>query len=268
MLKIVFFLLSLFTVAFYGPAQANILITPTQVVFDDRERFAVVTLANVTNNTVSYELEWKLFKMTEVKGTYEPVEFAPEYDMSKLVFFAPRRVTLSPKGKQKIKLRFSRPSDIPDGDYHVHLKFKSIPVELDENNQPIEKSLVQVGVKVSYTIPVVVRIGEAQVTAQIGQIGLDRDQNTGQLNMRLPVTRGEGATHSILGHLRIYNDTGNGEEVLVGEISNANLFPEVRQRVFSIPLKKEVTGGTLRVELRHFKRDNNFVYAERSFPLQ
>lgn len=246
---------------------ANILITPTQVVFDDRERFADVTLANTSDKSQSYELSWVLFNMTEGKGTYSAVEVKPKFDMSEFIRFTPRRVTLPPSAKQKVRLRFSRPADIPNGDYHVHLKFKAVPSDISPMDQPVEKSLVQVPINISYTIPVVVRIGEAQSQVSLGQIALDRDQNTGQLQMDLPVERGDGV-YSVLGYIRVYHDAGDGNEILVGEISNANLFPEISKRVFSVPLKTEITGGSLRVEVRHSNKENDFVYAEKVYGIQ
>ncbi len=251
---------------FSMPVYADILITPTHVVFSDKQRFAEVTLANTSNKSKAYEITWQLYEMIEEKGTYKPVEVEPEFDMAKLVHFAPRRVTLSPAGTQRVKLRFSRPSDIPPGDYHVHLKFKAAPVEENLSEQVTEKSLVQVAINVSYTIPIIIRIGESDVQAKIGQISLDRDQNTGELRMALPVER-IGGPYSVVGYIRVFHING-GSEQLVGEISNANVFPEVSKRVFNIPLRSEITGGSLRVEIRNNDKVDDVVLAEKVFSLQ
>lgn len=247
------------------PAYADILITPTRVVFNDKQRFAEVTLANVTNATKSYEIGWQLYKMEEKTGFYNPVEVTPEYDLSKLVFFAPRRVTLPPGGKQKVKLRFSRPADMPDGDYHVHLKFKAFKPAITPSD-PEDKVLAQVSINISFTIPIIVRIGEPKIEASIGQISLDRDQN-GKVTMNVPVERDSSLPYAIIGHMRAYFDSGSGEE-FVGEVSNANVFPEVSRRDFSLILTKEVSAGKLRVEVRDYESNSSVVHAERVFDLQ
>ncbi len=270
MLKYLILLSMLFCSFFMNnTARADILITPTRVVFDDKERFAEVTLANTTNKIKSYEIQWQLYEMQQDSGTYEDVKVAPEYDMSKLVFFAPRRVTLAPGGKQKIKLRFSRPADIPDGDYHVHLKFKALSeiVEPKDTDASEGTPAAKVQINISYSIPVIVRIGEPNVGASIGQISIERDQVNGKLSAKVPVER-TGGPYALLGYLRVYHSDGAGKEELVGEISNAHVFPEVTRRVFTVALNKEITGGTLRVDLRHFNNELGLVYAENVFPLQ
>lgn len=249
-------------------AQANILITPTQVVFDDRERFADIFLANSSNESKSYVLSWQLLKMTEESGRYSRDEFVPEYDLTKYIRFAPKRVTLPPLGKQKVRLSFSRPSDIPEGDYHIHLKFKLVPLEYDvTKGKPIEKALVHVPINVHYTIPVVVRIGQPEINVSIGQIGLERDQVTGKINMNIPVER-VGTAHSMLGYIRVYHINSDGVEALVGEVSNANIFPEIYNRNFSVPLTAEISGGRLRVDIRHYDKGNDVVLAEKIFDLE
>ncbi len=263
----IFSLLVLFVFCVQTPVRADILITPTRVVFDDKQRFADVTLANVTDQVKSYEIEWQLYKMEEGTGVYHNVEIAPEYDLTKLLSFAPRRVSLPPKGTQKIKLRFSRPSDMPDGDYHVHLKFRSFkitdPSVLSSQDDAIS---AQVSINLSFTIPIVVRIGEPKVSASIGQISLDRDQN-GRVTMQVPVERDLALSYALLGYMRAYFDDGNGEK-LVGEISNANVFPEVSRRDFKVVLTQEITAGKLRIEIGDYDYASGVVHAERVFDLE
>lgn len=250
------------------PAFANILITPTHIVFDDRQRFADVTLANTSNKVQAYELSWVLYKMTEGSGTYTTDGVNPKVDLSDFIRFAPRRVTLPPASKQKIRLSFKRPADILEGDYHIHLKFQVSPTEEEPIvDRPIEKAVVHVSINVNYTIPVVVRIGEPQIETKIGQISLDRNSDTGALQMILPVER-IGSPHSLIGYIRVFHKDERGNEVLVGEISNANIFPEISKRTFTVPLRSEVSGGSFRVEIRNNDKQDDFVHAQKIFDLE
>ena len=124
-----------------------------------------------------------------------------------------------------------------------------------------------VGIAVSYAIPVVLRSGDIKVQADIGEISLARDEVSGFINVAVPVKR-SGGNHSILGYLRVYHVGDNGKEDLLGVVSNANMFPEINNRVFDVHLTKEFSGGSLKVELRHFDKKNDFIYAERSFDVE
>lgn len=118
----------------------------------------------------------------------------------------------------------------------------------------------------SYAIPVVFRAGEVQVKADIGEISLSRDARSGFINVAVPVVRVEG-DYSVLGYMRIFHVI-DGREELVGELSNANIFSEINSRVFDVHLTKEITGGALKVVLRYYDKNNNFIYDERVFDVE
>lgn len=259
---------SSFTCLGVSPARADMLIVPTQVVFEGRERFGSVTLVNTGDKTNTYELGWQYFDMQEGIGSYKMIDKpSTDFDLSKHIVFAPRRVTLAPGAKQKVRLALRRPAEIPDGDYHVHFKFRSVPNDdLDIDNQG-EGASMGVSIAVSYAIPVVLRSGEVKVQAEIGEISLARDEVSGFVNVAVPVSR-SGGNHSILGYLRVYHIGDDGKEDLLGVISNANMFPEINNRVFDVHLTKEFSGGSLKVVLRYFDKKNDFIYAERSFDVE
>ncbi len=255
--------------AFIGAAYANIMITPTRVVFDERDRYAVVNLINGSDETKVYLLEWKFMRMQEGSGGYERLEEPfTDFDLSQYVDFSPRRVTLAPGAVQKVRLALRRPADVPTGDYHIHLKFK---LEEMEPSQVIVSNggkniSTAVKVNVSYTIPVIARFGEVQASAEIERIDMGRDQDSGKLYVEVPVAR--SGTHAVLGYLRVFHLDKAGNERLIGEISNAHIFPEINKRIFKVQLNDEIQGGRLRVELRHLDKDDGFIYSERVFDLE
>lgn len=248
--------------------RADILITPTMIVFEDRDRFSHVTLANTKDDASIYEMTWLRNVMQEGTGAYSVGEkVAGAFDLSDHIVFAPRRVTLPTKGTQRIKLGLRRPAEVPAGDYHAHLRFAALPAEEQPGYVPLAKdqAAANVSVTVSYSIPIILRAGEVDDGASIGQINLGRDPASGALMVNVPVTRKVGP-YGTLGHLYVYNVNGGAEE-LVGEISNANIFPEISQRIFGVKLKKEVTSGQLKVSYRYFDRESDRVYDEKTFPL-
>lgn len=248
-------------------ALADMLITPTMVVFDGRDRFASVTIVNTGNEVKAYEFGWEFFDMKEEDGTYLLQDKSvTDFDLSEHIVFAPRRVNLLPGAKQKIRMALRRPAEIPDGDYHVHFKFSSIPAELAAGEVLNGKAAMGVSIAVSYAIPVVLRAGDVQVKADIGEISLSRDARSGFINVAVPVTRVEG-DYSVLGYMRIFHVV-DGREELVGELSNANIFSEINSRVFDVHLTKEITGGALKVVLRYYDKADDFIYDERVFDVE
>ncbi len=257
-------------------ANANILITPTRVVFEDRDRFALVTLVNTSGKTRTYNIEWTFFKMLDGQSTYEAVD-APssDFDLSKYIVFSPRRITLAPGASQKIRLALRRPEHVPDGDYHAHLKFyldPDAPEEIIERQKEIiakgkNRAGAAITINVSYSIPVFLIVGQPDAQAKIGDLSMERNQQSGGLQAKFTVHR-TGGPYSVMGHIYIYHKGASGDEELVGEISNAHIFAEASSRNFDIPLTKEISGGALRIVVKHYNPGNSFVYDERTFPLQ
>jgi len=260
----------------YKSARADILITPSQVVFEDRDRFGSVMLVNTGNESRTYDMEWMFFEMIDGAGNYDVVDKPPsEFDLSKYVIFSPRRVTLAAGASQKIKLALRRPSEIPEGDYHVHLKFALDPKAPEDIVERQKKDIdtvdgssgAAVGINVSYSIPIILVSGKSEVDVGIEELKLDRNQKSGSLEASFLLTR-SGKPYSVLGHINVFHIDDKGREEMVGEIGNAFVFSEVNSRAFNIPLTKEITGGSLRVVVKNYDKESNFVYAEKTFPLK
>lgn len=248
-------------------AHANLVITPFVVVFEGNERFKEVVVVNTGGETRSYEMEWSFLSMTEGTGKYARSEDAGEgFDLTKHIVFSPRRVTLTPGAKQKVRLKLARPENLPDGDHHVHLRFSAVSkankelVKFDPKNPKID-----VDVSVSYAIPVILRAGDLPMDANIGDIKITRNENSGLLNAEIPLSHQKGGA-AILSHMYVYHIDASGKEELVGEISNANVFAEIEEKRYQVQLNKKITGGQLKVVLDGL--NDSGVIAERIFPLQ
>lgn len=256
------------------PAMANITITPTRVVFEGRDRFADVFLVNTGSAQKTYEMSWEFYEMQEEGTAYKSVESSvTDFDLSKHVVFTPRRVTLAPGAKQRVRLALRRPpGDIPDGDYRAHLTFGGVktpppPGDDQENESGQQRASASVSINVGYSIPVIFRAGEPNEGATIQSLQLKKNRNGG-LTAVIDVHRAEGP-YSVMGHLFIYHVTTDGREDFVGEIGNAHIFPEVNRRVFEFPLQKEgIRDGAIKIVLKHYEKERNYVYDEKIFPVQ
>ncbi|MEZ5814798.1 MAG: hypothetical protein R3E13_08825 [Alphaproteobacteria bacterium] len=262
--------LSLFISSFFTPsaAYADITITPTRVVFNDGDRFSEVVLINTGDKQVTYEINWRFFTMVEgANAAYEEADGpTTEFDLTQHMVYTPRRVTLAPGGKQKIRLALRRPAEVQPGEYRAHLGFSKVreaePLESAED--PGRKSGALVKINVGYTIPVIFRAGQPDVEGTIESVSFRRNEQNGRLHAIVTLAR-SGGPYGVLGHLYIYNDKNE----VIGEVSNAHIFPEVNRRVLDVPLLDENPGSNLRVVLAHYNRAKGLPnYDEKTFPIR
>ncbi len=247
-------------------AKATVTITPTIVVIEGRERFADVNLVNVTDTTNSYAIDWMFNEMVEGQGTYKKVyKSTTDFDLTKNVFFSPRRVTIQPKAMQKIRLALRLKGEPPAaGDYRAHLEMKQTSDTGGANTKLSapdgqKKMSVGVSVKVGFSIPVIYRVGESDVMPVIGSVTTTIEPKSGKIQAVIPVTRTDGP-YGVMGQLKVfYNDKE------VGLLRNANIFREVKSRTFHIPLNiPALSGGKLKIVYKHYDTGNEQIYAEKT----
>ncbi len=264
------FIIAVIAISTFLPskAYANITLLPTRIIFEEGSRFAEVTLVNTSGKTKTYEMSWAFFRMQEKGSVYKPSKTSiTDFDPSKYIFFTPKRVTLAPHAKQKVKLVLRRPNEaIPPGDYHSHLRFAEVQTPQAAGEDLKEKKTV-VKINVGYTIPVILRSGKPDMKAEIESVSLKRNDNNGLLTLTVPIKR-TGGPYAIMGHLFVYHMGADGKKERVGEISNAHLFPEIDKRYIEVPLIKDIHSGSLHIEFRNHDPKNNFLYAEKTVPLQ
>ena len=248
-------------------AYADITITPTRVVFEDRDRFSEVTLVNSGNKAETYDIGWQFYRMFEGReAPYELVESSvTEFDLTQHMVYTPRRVTLAPGAKQKIRLALRRPPEVQPGEYRAHMTFKGVRDDLNTDGQAATTTSAAVKINVSYSIPVVFRAGEPDIAASIDNVSFQRNPNNGLLEALVTISR-SGSPYGVLGHLFVYDPTGK----VIGEISNAHIFPEIQTRIFKVPLTDEsnISGGNIKLVLKHYSKDEGKIYAERLVPVQ
>jgi len=248
-----------------SPAQAGITITPTIVLIEGRQRYADINLINSGDEPVTYDMQWRFFKQTEDTGIYQNANASvTDFDLTKHIVFTPRRVTLMPGVVQKIRLGMRLQGEPPaPGDYRGHFEIMEVPIARDPE-APKEEKRVSVGihVNVGFSIPVIYRVGDGNATATIGDVTTAVNPKTGKIEASVPIIRGNGP-YGALGHIRIYYG-----DKQIGELKNANIFPEITHRVFVLPLEvKTLSGGSLRIVYKDQDEKKNITFAEKSVPI-
>ena len=223
---------------FVGQVQASLMITPTRVVMDEKNRTAEVTLLNTTTSTKVYRILWQELQQTSIGGYIElQGEGENEYMSSDMIQYSPRKVTIKPGKYQRIKLRLRMKGDMAEGEYRSHLVMKVTDVGVDP--QSLEKNIdgahMFIIPKLSFSIPVVVRKGANNSETQIVSVDLNT-QNVDEAKMVVDIShKGE---FSSFGNIYVYMKANGGSQVeKIGESHNIALFRETERRTVTIPLR-------------------------------
>lgn len=229
--------------------RADLLITPTRVVLDDRSRSAVVTLMNRSTRTRTYRIEWIEQKMTS-EGDYVPIEAPQASDAiaSPMLRHSPRRVTIAPGEYQKVRINLRKPKDLAAGEYRSHMLFRVEPDKgaASSGDAPEKGASLQVQVNLSFSIPVIVRHGRGPTTASIAGVGVQPGRNGGN---ELVVDIKREGNYSPFGRISAYLQDPSGNEERIGLLNNVAVFMETPQRRLHIPLQRSnfPAGSRLRV---------------------
>src|SRR3954453_12728397 len=155
----------------------DLLVAPTRIVLDGR-RGAEIILNNIGSEPATYRISIEFRRMTEA-GDLVDVTTPSSADQTAedMIVYAPRKITLAPKEPQAIRIAARPPQGLPDGEYRVHMLFRAIPpanpVVPASLSTEQEKGLrFQLTPIYGVTIPVIVRLGNLQVTAGIANVHL------------------------------------------------------------------------------------------------
>lgn len=254
------------------PARADLLIMPLRIVFQDRERTADVTLVNTSSTEATFRLSW-MYQRQKEDGSYTQMEegVKPDYDFSKMVIFSPRQVTLPPNGKQRVRLSLRRPPNLPDGEYHAHLRLQRLGASDDElSSAPLEKGRIRtsLAINIGYGLPVVFRQGNYNGDASISDPSFVPVPPGALKGAKLKVQLNRRGVHGTMGRLVAYWSPPDGEEKQIGVLNNVNVYTEVTRRTAMIPLTETyIPAGTVRVVYEGDGPDEGITFDEQSFPI-
>lgn len=264
-------LMAMAFVPFMPPmADAGIAVTPTIVMIEGRNRYGDITVVNTGTDMTSYEMGWRFTRMVEGEGRYVNSDVSTtEFDVSKHLIFTPRRVTLGPSSAQKIRIALRLDGEAPPpGDYRAHFFVRELPGNAAIPSAPADKRQATIGVNINFglTVPVIYRVGEPNDTAKIGTVSVSRDPDTGQIKLKVPVTKSPSG-YSMLGRVGAYL-VKDGKEKPIGGVANANIFPEINSRTFDVVLKvPSLDSGTLKVVYQD-RDDRDRTYDEKLIPIK
>ena len=220
-------------------AQGDLLITPRRVVFEGNKRSMDISLANIGNDTATYNISFVQIRMTE-NGAFETITEADEGQQfsSPYLRFFPRTVTLKPDEVQTVKIQAARTSGLTPGEYRSHLYFRATPKEEPLGEKPVEE-LDQKSISIKLvpvygiTIPVIIRIGEPSYTVTLSDPGLKFENDT---IPRLSLVFNRTGDYSVYGDISVDHIAPDGNVTRVGIARGVAVYTPNTRRNFTFNL--------------------------------
>lgn len=116
--------------AFAQMESSILFVAPHRLVMDPSEKVEVLNVANKSDQTHRYDLTLIDQVMNEDGSTIRKDTY--DYSAKRMIRFVPKRFTLKPGERQVVRVMIKRPGDLADGDYHSHLLFREVPLNVQD----------------------------------------------------------------------------------------------------------------------------------------
>lgn len=239
----------------------DLLITPTRIVFEGRQRAAEITLVNTGSSTATYRITLVHVRMDEEGGTKE-IEAsgseAGERFADDLIRYSPRQVTLVPRAAQTVRMQVRKPFELASGEYRSHLLFRAVPSAEPPAGNAESSTAFRVKLTAIYgvSIPVIVRQGETSVKTALSELELVPPAGPGD-SSALRFRIGRTGNQSIYGNLTVTFVPAGGKPMVVGLANGVAVYTPNASRVVRITLRT-LAGDTIRkgvLRLAYTKQD-------------
>ena len=250
----------------------DLVVSPTRVELEGRNRSATVTLTNRGAETALFRISLIAMEMDE-KGNLKAVDQPPAgmKTAEELVRYAPRQVDIPPGGTQTVRLILRKPTDLASGEYRSHMFFRAVPPE--DAGRAIDEKSNQGGISIKLTpifgitIPVIVRHGDLGLKVAMSDFAVVPDKDRKKLTFKL--TR--GGEKSAYGDIKVeYLPAGGGTPVVVGEVTRLAVFTPNTDRMVEVPLVAPpgttLGKGMLKVLYREVDGDTTLASGEVTLP--
>lgn len=217
-------------------AGAVLLIYPTQVLFEGRERSAEVMLTNQGDAIGTFETSWMEMGMRP-EGVLQQRE-TDEWSIQPFIRYSPRRVTLGPGESQVIKIALRPDSTAAEGEYYTHLRILTLNQEdlaAEEEDPPtVGQAGVSIRARSAVAIPVIWRNSDAEPEISIESAHVAPESG------QVAVTVRRGGLLSARAYLHVYDQRLDGTFRPVGGPVQVVIYPNLDTRVMRIAIEENV----------------------------
>jgi len=152
--------------------------------------------------------------------------------------YFPRTVTLAPRESQVLRMQLRRRPDMEPGEYRSHMYFRAVPEERALGDDDILEDSAAIGIRLipifGITIPVIVRIGETNVSVTLSDLKVSKREDGTQW---LSLTFNREGNKSVYGDLIVEHTMPGREPIQVGIVRGIAVYTPNALRRFSLQLR-------------------------------
>ena len=249
----------------------GVLLSPTRVVMEGRERAAIVKIINPDAQANTYKISLISIRMDDFGRKIQVKEPSKaEQFVMKMIRFSPRRATLGPKEWQTVRLMVRKPADLAPGEYRAHLKVVPIP---DQSSKPVESQdsegvSINLDVVFSITIPIIVRHGQGNVNIIPGTPSLKKLDKTNTYSLESRLTR--QGLHSAYFNVLAFHKSSGADPVKIGELKGLSFYTPNPFQIVNIPLNSlpDLSGGIIELKIQDLETKDKPMMGSWSFKLE
>lgn len=214
-------------------------VSPRRVDIADRQRTASLNIVNRSDRPVSYTFGWQrralspdgevlVLKEGQTTPGYRPAD--------EIIQFSPRRITLQPGERQKIRFLVQRPADLPEGEYYSHFLIMPEPIEEGMGPRLNREGIGGVlQVRTHTALPVFVRQGKTDVSLELREASIF--QKNGTPHFRYALANTSTRTIYARGEIECYTSV---ENKTTRPITTARVYAEARSFTREAPLPPDL----------------------------
>lgn len=252
--------------------RAGIIISPTRVTLEGRERSGMISVANNGSAEGTYRAELVNRRMLE-NGGFEEVKDkqAGEKFADEFLRISPRRFTLKPGQHQNIRILARKPVDLEEGEYRSHLRFVIVPNELPKSEAPENTLSISVSANFGMSIPVIVRHGAINGGVSLSDLAFHKGTAQTQQKPRVTFTMQRDGKASVYGDLMVLYQPAGGNEVVVKNMGGIAVYTPNPKRTFDllldVPEDVQIGKGVLKVIYREKESAGGALIAQKEIAL-
>jgi hypothetical protein len=222
------------------PALAGLMLYPTRVVLESKDRSAQVELINNGDQPETYRINIVNRRMTETGEIVAADEKqAGELFADELLRYSPRQVTLQPGKSQTVRIMARKPAGLAAGEYRSHLQFDRVAdaegaANIENLSKPEEGEIsIVLQALVGASIPLIVRHGDTAVTTTLSDLALEPGKDNTQL---LSFNIRRDGNRSVYGDLVATFTPAGGRPLEVAKVTGVAVYVPNEVRKSKLPI--------------------------------
>lgn len=221
-------------------AAGGVVLMPSRVVLEGRDRAAEVMLKNGGATPASFRVSLREMEMLPNGKLMARVKQDGEITAADLVRFTPRQVDLAPGESQIVRFHLRKPENLPEGEYRSHALFQGIPPAappepiVEDAEKRLSFSITQV---MGISIPVIVRHGSTHAVIKLSGLRYWQPDFEGALPV-LSLFLERTGNRSVVGDLRATVESGGQvpKGTLLVELKGTGIYTNLDRREVHLPM--------------------------------